>query len=227
MTAHIRARANSYNFIIAFFVGLGSFTYGFDSAIVGSVIGLPSFYSYFNFEYTSSYGSSIIGANNGVYAGGGAIGCWIVNWLSDKLGRRLAIQLIAALCIISAAIQTGSVHIAMFLVGRFLNGVAVGMINCTVPTYISEIAPAAQRGLLVGAHGICICASYVRLLFPRILRAQIRNTDPFRAFLDGSGSEPISKQIRPSNGDSALACKSLHRCYSSPAVPGSLNPLGG
>jgi MFS family permease len=147
MTAHVRARANGYNFIIAFFVGLGSFTYGFDSAIVGSVIGLPSFYSYFNFEYTSSYGSSIIGANNGVYAGGGAIGCWIVNWLSDKLGRRLAIQIIAAICIVSAALQAGSVHIAMFLVGRFLNGVGVGMINCTVPTYISEIAPAAQRGL--------------------------------------------------------------------------------
>jgi hypothetical protein len=93
MVVHIRAKTNSYNFAIAFFVGLGSFTYGFDSAIVSSVIGLPSFYSYFNFEYTSSYGSSIIGANS---AGGGAIGCWVVNWLSDKLGRRLAIQIIAA-----------------------------------------------------------------------------------------------------------------------------------
>jgi MFS family permease len=143
MTAHVEARANTYQFIIVFFVGLGSFTYCFDSAIVGSVIGLPSIYSYFNFEYTSSYGSSIIGANNGVYTGGGAIGCWFVNWLSDKLGRRLAIQIIAAICTVSAALQTGSVHIAMFLVGRFLNGVGVGMINCMVPTYISEIAPAA------------------------------------------------------------------------------------
>jgi hypothetical protein len=72
MVAHIRAKANTYNLAIAFFVGLGSFTYGFDCAIVGSVVGLPSFYSYFNFEYRSSYGSSIIGANNGVYAGGSA-----------------------------------------------------------------------------------------------------------------------------------------------------------
>lgn len=108
MVSHIRAKANSYNFAIAFFVGLRSFTYGFDSAIVGSVIGPPSFYSYFNFEYTSSYGSSIIGGNNGVCAGGGAIGCWIVNWLSDKLGRRLAIQIIAAIYIISAALPAGS-----------------------------------------------------------------------------------------------------------------------
>jgi MFS family permease len=142
MTAHITARANGYNFIIAFFVGLGSFTYGFDSAIVGSVIGLPSFYLYFSFEYTSSYGSSIIGANNGVYAGGSTIGCWIVNWFSDRLGRRLVIQIIAAICILSAALQTGSVHIAMFLVGRFLNGVGVAMINCTVSLFVRyRLAP--------------------------------------------------------------------------------------
>ena len=159
--ARARAKANIYNYAVAFFVALGSFTYGFNSAIIGSVIGLPSFFTYFDFVATSSYGGSIIGASNGLYAGGGAIGCWIVNWLSDKLGRRMAIQVIAACCVISAAIQTGSVHIAMFLVGRFLNGVSVGMINCTVPTYISEIAPAAQRGLIVGAHGICICSAYV------------------------------------------------------------------
>jgi MFS family permease len=38
----------------------------------------------------------------------GAIGCWIVNWFSDKLGRRLAIQIIAAIYIISAALPAGS-----------------------------------------------------------------------------------------------------------------------
>lgn len=74
IVAHIRAKANSYNFATVFFVDLSSFTYVFDSTIVGPVIGLPSFYSSLDFEYTSSYGSSIIGANNGVCAGSGAIG---------------------------------------------------------------------------------------------------------------------------------------------------------
>ncbi len=109
MAAHVRARANTYNYLVAFFVALGSFTYGFNSAIIGSVIGLPSFYAYFDFEATSSYGGSIIGASNGLYTGGGAIGCWTVNWLSDKLGRRMAIQIIVLICIVSAALQTGSV----------------------------------------------------------------------------------------------------------------------
>ncbi|KAK5224289.1 hypothetical protein LTR47_009900 [Exophiala xenobiotica] len=156
----IRARANHYNFAVAFFVALGSLTYGFNSAIIGSVIGLPSFYAYFGFQATTSYGGSIIGATNGLYAAGGFIGCWVVNWFLDRLGRKLSIQLISVLCIISAAIQTGSVHIAMLLIGRFLNGFAVGLIDCTIPTYISEISPPRQRGRMVCAHGIGLCVGY-------------------------------------------------------------------
>jgi MFS family permease len=159
--AHIRAKANRYNFAVAFFVALGSFTYGFNSAIIGSVIGQPSFYAYFDFVASSSYGASIIGASNGLYAGAGVIGSLTVFWFLDVLGRKRAIQIVAVFCVISAAIQAGSVHIAMFLVGRFLNGLAVAWINCSVPTYISEISPAAQRGRVVGAHGFIICCAYV------------------------------------------------------------------
>ncbi|EXJ84560.1 hypothetical protein A1O3_05229 [Capronia epimyces CBS 606.96] len=157
---NLRARANRYNFLVAFFVALGSFTYGFNSAIIGSVIGLPSFYAYFDFEATSSYGGNIIGASNGLYAGAGAIGCWTVFWLLDLLGRKRSIQIICLVCIVSAAIQAGSAHIAMFLVGRFFNGLGVGFINTAIPTYISEISPPAQRGRLVGSHGFVICVSY-------------------------------------------------------------------
>ena len=158
---HVRAKANRYNFAIAFFVALGSFTYGFNSAIIGSVIGEPSFYSYFKFEATSAYGGRILGASNGTYAGAGVVGCWTVFWLLDKLGRKRAVQVIALVCIISAALQAGAVHIAMFLVGRCLNGLGVGFINTAIPTYISEISPPAQRGRIVGSHGFIICVSYV------------------------------------------------------------------
>jgi MFS family permease len=158
----VGARANSYNFAVTFFAALGSFTYGYNSAIMGSVIGLPSFFPYFGIIYASSRGSSITGAINGVYYSGGAIGCWTIAYLADYLGRRRTIQIICVVCIISAALQAGSVHIAMLLVGRVMNGVSIGWINSIVPTYQSEIAPAAQRGRLVGSHGFIICIGYVR-----------------------------------------------------------------
>ncbi|KAM6510330.1 hypothetical protein FALCPG4_017947 [Fusarium falciforme] len=152
-----------YNFLIIFFVALGSFTYGFNSAISGSVIGLSSFLNYFDLV-TSGPGASksnqIIGANNALFAGGGVIGCGLVPWLLDRCGRRLAIQITCAICLISAVLQAASVHIGMLLVGRFINGIGVGMIDVAVPIYQSEISPAKVRGRMVGSHGFLVVVGY-------------------------------------------------------------------
>jgi MFS family permease len=109
------------------------------------------------------YGGSILGALNGLYAGAGIIGALTVFWFLDVLGWKKSIQVISICYVISAAIQAGSVYIAMFLVGRFFNGLAVGWINCTVPLYMSEISPAHQRGHLVSTHGFIICSAYVSI----------------------------------------------------------------
>ncbi|KAF2100563.1 general substrate transporter [Rhizodiscina lignyota] len=157
------AKGNGYNFIIVFFVALGSFTYGYNSAIIGSVFGLPSFFEYFNIVLTGPHGkegNQVIGATNGLFAGGGVIGALLVPSFLNRLGRKTTIQMICVLCIVSAAIQGGAVHVAMFLVGRFLNGIGVGMIQVSVPIYQSELSPAKQRGRMVGAHGILVVSGY-------------------------------------------------------------------
>ncbi|EXL91361.1 general substrate transporter [Fusarium oxysporum II5] len=155
--------STTYNFLIIFFVALGSFTYGFNSAISGSVIGLSSFLDYFNLT-TSGPGASksnqIIGANNALFASGGVVGCMIVPWLLDRCGRRLAIQTTCIICIISAVIQAASVHTAMLLIGRCINGIGVGMIDVAVPIYQSEISPADVRGRMVGSHGFLVVCGY-------------------------------------------------------------------
>ncbi|KAL6250231.1 hypothetical protein RBB50_002532 [Rhinocladiella similis] len=154
------AGGTRYNFLIVFFVALGSFTYGFNSAIMGLVIGLPAFFEYFDINLDNTEGNQITGATNGLYSGGGILGCLFVPWLLDRLGRLRTIQIAAALAIISAALQGGSVHIAMFLISRFLNGFAVGMLDTSIPVFQSEISPAHQRGRMVGAHGVLIVIGY-------------------------------------------------------------------
>ncbi|KAB8228884.1 uncharacterized protein BDW43DRAFT_322531 [Aspergillus alliaceus] len=142
---------------------VGSFTYGFNSAVIGSVPGLPSFLNYFCLNTSgpdASERSSSIGATNGLFAVGGIIGCLIVLSMLDALGRRLSIQIIAFICIISAAIQTGSVHIAMILAGQFINGVGVGMMDVSVPIYQSEISLPKARGRMVGSHGFLVVCGY-------------------------------------------------------------------
>lgn len=48
----------------------------------------------------------------------------------------------------------------MFLISRFLNGFAVGMLDTSIPVFQSEISPARQRGRMVGAHGVLIVIGY-------------------------------------------------------------------
>ncbi|KEF51771.1 uncharacterized protein A1O9_12108 [Exophiala aquamarina CBS 119918] len=127
---------------------------------MGLVIGLPAFFQYFNISLEDTSGNQIAGATNGLYSGGGIIGCALVPWLLDRLDRRRTIQISAALAILSAGLQSGSVHIVMFLIARFLNGLAVGMLDVSIPVFQSEISPAHQRGRMVGAHGVLIVIGY-------------------------------------------------------------------
>jgi hypothetical protein len=58
------AKANTYNFYVVFFSALGSFTYGYNSSIIGAVFGLPSFFAYFDISLTgpnAKEGNEIIG----------------------------------------------------------------------------------------------------------------------------------------------------------------------
>ncbi len=58
------AKANTYNFYVVFFSALGSFTYGYNSSIIGSVFGLPAFWDYFHLSLTgpnAKEGNNIIG----------------------------------------------------------------------------------------------------------------------------------------------------------------------
>ncbi|KAG8631577.1 hypothetical protein KVT40_000717 [Elsinoe batatas] len=136
-----------YNYAVIFLVALGSFTYGFNASIMGTVFGLTSFYSYFRLDTTgagASYANSITGATQGLFSAGGIVGCCIVAWLANAVGRKLSVQIIRTICIISAIIQCASVHVAMLLVGRFLSGVS----------------PAHLRGRLVGSHGFLLVVGY-------------------------------------------------------------------
>ena len=49
----------------------------------------------------------------------------------------------------------------MFLVARVLNGIGAGMIIANTPVYMSEIAPAHTRGILVSCQGVAVTLAYI------------------------------------------------------------------
>jgi predicted MFS family arabinose efflux permease len=64
---------------------------------------------------------------NGLFCAGGLFGAIFVGWSCDALGRKPTLWIASPLAIIGGALQAGAVHIAMFLVGRFIGGFAVGL----------------------------------------------------------------------------------------------------
>jgi MFS family permease len=51
--------------------------------------------------------------------------------------------------IVGSILVCASVNIAMLMVGRFVNGLSVGICSAQVPVYITEVSPPSMRGTLV------------------------------------------------------------------------------
>ncbi|KAK2469233.1 hypothetical protein H9L39_19214 [Fusarium oxysporum f. sp. albedinis] len=154
---------NQYNVAVVLFTAFGSFAYGFNSSIIASATGLPSFWSYFNLTTSgprAAWSIQMIGGMNSLYSAGGLIGCLTVGWLADKLGRKRSIQIICAICVGASIFTTASVNIGMFLAGRGIQGLGSGMIDTICPLYQSEISPAHARGRMVGMHAVFLVSGY-------------------------------------------------------------------
>ncbi|KUJ12987.1 major facilitator superfamily transporter sugar [Mollisia scopiformis] len=147
-----------YNVSVVLFAAFGSLFTGYSLAIIVQTVGQPTWYKSLHLEPTTgapgySHTTSIIGASNGVFFAGGTIGCLLGGWLGDRLGRVHGFRVAALVGIIGAAIQTGAVNQAMWLVGRVITGLAAGQTMAAMPTYFSEVSPPHSRGLMAGAHG--------------------------------------------------------------------------
>ena len=62
--------------------------------------------------------------------------------------------------IIGGALAAGSVHIAMLIVVRILQGMGLGALATLVPTYLAEASTPSKRGMLTGLHGFFLVSGY-------------------------------------------------------------------
>lgn len=87
---------------------------------------------------------------------GAAFGAFTGGRLSDAMGRRHNIILLAILFFVGAVGCVIAPGYGVFLVFRFVLGLAVGGASVTVPVYLAEVAPFEKRGSIVSRNELMI-----------------------------------------------------------------------
>lgn len=121
------------------------FLFGYDSGIITSTIGQPEFIKYFSNPNDNTTGGVV-----SAFQGGAILGTIINVFTGDRLGRKLSVFAGACVSVFGCALQAGAVNMVMLIIGRFIAGVAVGMLTSVVPMYAGEMAEAASRGMMSG-----------------------------------------------------------------------------
>jgi len=129
---------------------------GYDSAFIGTTLALPSFTKEFAFASMTPEHLALVKANIvSVYQAGAFFGSLFAYVSSYFLGRKNSLYIFASIFMLGAGLMlgaTGERGLGLILGGRVLAGVGVGGASMIVPIYISEIAPPAVRGALVGIY---------------------------------------------------------------------------
>ncbi|KAJ2360771.1 hypothetical protein H4S02_008736, partial [Coemansia sp. RSA 2611] len=131
-------------YVVSGITALGGLLFGYDIGIMASILQMERFLDYFNHPGPLAVGVIVSSLTIGCF-----LGSLLSGPLADWYSRKRTIMLGALVCTFGAAIQFGSINREMLVAGRFVSGLAVGVLSSVVPMYQSETAPPENRGRMV------------------------------------------------------------------------------
>lgn len=148
-------------YFICIVSALGGLLFGYDWVVIG---GAKIFYEQFFFITDDP---NMQGLAMSIALAGCLLGALTTGTLADGYGRK-PLLIIAAFIFLISAYGTGAYDdFIVFLIARFIGGIAIGIASGLSPMYIAEISPAEIRGKLVSLNQLAIVVG--------ILAAQIVN----------------------------------------------------
>ena len=129
----------SFYWYLAALSCIGGFLFGYDTAVIGSVL---SFIPYDLGSFATGY--LVAGASIGA-----AVGALAAGPFTDRFGRKSLLIIDALIYAIGALLSALTINPAMLLASRTLIGLAVGADSAIATAYIAEFAPQSRRGALM------------------------------------------------------------------------------
>ena len=111
---------------------------------MSAILGTSQYVAYFNDPDGTRQGGI-----TGAMAGGSVIGALLAGPFSNRVGRRDAIFYACFAWLTGTTLQVACNGVAMLVVGRFINGICVGITSSQVPVYLAEISKKEHRGSIL------------------------------------------------------------------------------
>ena len=133
--------------IYTLIVSLGGFIFGFDASVISGTVGFVSR----EFDLTTWQQGMVVSAPTL----GGILAMLVAGAISDAIGRRKTLIIIALLYVFSALASALASSFEMLVLARFIGGLAFCSLMIA-PIYIAEISAPEQRGRMVSINQLNI-----------------------------------------------------------------------
>ncbi len=134
--------------LVAAVASLGGLLFGFDTGVIsGALLFIKN-----DFDLTPT----MQGVVTSMVLIGAVLGAAFGGTPTDKLGRKPVIIVMAILFAVGSFLSAAATTVWMLLAARFLLGIAIGVASMLTPLYLSEVAPADKRGMVVSLNQFCI-----------------------------------------------------------------------
>jgi MFS family permease len=158
--------------------------FGFDSIANGATISMPSFLMYFGAVtsegelYLPSIWASLWTAMSYLFQ---AMGGFLIGFVSDRVGRKWPCVGACCLSVVGVGVQYAAMSRGILLLGKMINGFAIGCLFATATSWASEISPMRLRGPIQSAIILfmffmqAIGLVVIRMFVPYIAPSAFRN----------------------------------------------------
>jgi len=168
-------------FLWSIIVALGGLLFGFDTAVISGVEKtIQELFQLSPFWQGFTISSALIGT---------VIGALVSGIPADQYGRKPILFITASLFAISAIASALVTNLPLFIIFRFIGGLAIGASSVIAPMYISEISPARVRGRMTALFQFNVITGILLAYVSNYLLRDFGGADSWRWML-GVGSIP-------------------------------------
>lgn len=122
---------------------------GYNSSLMGSLNVMPTYKSYFTLNTATT------ALQTAVSYSGGAFAALFAGILLDWRGRRETVFWACFGALVGGIIQGSAQNTGMFIAGRFIVGMGMGLAQTSAPTLVAETMPVCYRGFALGLYYAC------------------------------------------------------------------------